>query len=630
MNEESAKEISASTSKLRTLLSCCSMKSIAVSIALEFTKLLQEGAGAMDMHSPFRQLCHILGLALTSSEPSNDHPITEEEWSRAKRLSTTIFDVYADIYLPKPPGGKGSVYKPDGRTAVTMSTFLQFLSAPSLRSEDQFLDRIRALYVPFDGILLQSLGFSASDYIRLIEVVKARRQQRFEVAIASYQAAAEEHKRFVESWDIENEPLDETRAAANRHPVRASTDKMLSAFDQLHTLRIRDLEEELGAEIAERVLDRLGARRGLDPSEYQYATDMSPAVRHPLIFLDSDTLICVDHSLLLHSAEVHFEAELTEGKTAEKYFKLRDEWMEKRTAEALSEFLTGSGQVFRGVCETSDGQNEHDVVARVDGEWIVAEVKAAPLRRKFYDPEKAFPRIRDDFKSDRGIQKAYEQGEQMRQSLLSSARLRYYDRAGRVIIDEPGPADDATVICVTGETWGIVALDLSLLLEKASENPYPWGVSIDDFEAFLMAMKLRRKTPADFLRFLRQRSQLHSRVFSDDELNIDGYFIENGNLPSPTGVPEELLFFTPEHSQVFDEAFFQLHGTPIKRNREQEQDRVLTGIRDTLSKIGSAVGSDCCFDRVAGSGPSRRTHKVGRNEPCPCGSGLKYKRCCGA
>ena len=25
-----------------------------------------------------------------------------------------------------------------------------------------------------------------------------------------------------------------------------------------------------------------------------------------------------------------------------------------------------------------------------------------------------------------------------------------------------------------------------------------------------------------------------------------------------------------------------------------------------------------------------RTNKVGRNEPCPCGSGRKYKRCCGA
>ncbi|MCK7579691.1 MAG: SEC-C domain-containing protein [Chromatiales bacterium] len=24
-----------------------------------------------------------------------------------------------------------------------------------------------------------------------------------------------------------------------------------------------------------------------------------------------------------------------------------------------------------------------------------------------------------------------------------------------------------------------------------------------------------------------------------------------------------------------------------------------------------------------------RSEKVGRNEPCPCGSGKKYKKCCG-
>ena len=31
-------------------------------------------------------------------------------------------------------------------------------------------------------------------------------------------------------------------------------------------------------------------------------------------------------------------------------------------------------------------------------------------------------------------------------------------------------------------------------------------------------------------------------------------------------------------------------------------------------------------DKVA---PRRRQSKVGRNDPCPCGSGKKYKRCCG-
>jgi SWIM/SEC-C metal-binding protein len=27
--------------------------------------------------------------------------------------------------------------------------------------------------------------------------------------------------------------------------------------------------------------------------------------------------------------------------------------------------------------------------------------------------------------------------------------------------------------------------------------------------------------------------------------------------------------------------------------------------------------------------PKHAEHKVGRNDPCPCGSGKKYKKCCG-
>jgi uncharacterized protein YecA (UPF0149 family) len=27
--------------------------------------------------------------------------------------------------------------------------------------------------------------------------------------------------------------------------------------------------------------------------------------------------------------------------------------------------------------------------------------------------------------------------------------------------------------------------------------------------------------------------------------------------------------------------------------------------------------------------PLRNPVKVGRNDPCPCGSGLEYKKCCG-
>lgn len=35
--------------------------------------------------------------------------------------------------------------------------------------------------------------------------------------------------------------------------------------------------------------------------------------------------------------------------------------------------------------------------------------------------------------------------------------------------------------------------------------------------------------------------------------------------------------------------------------------------------------------QIVGTGPiTRSAPKVGRNEPCPCGSGKKFKKCCGA
>jgi uncharacterized protein YecA (UPF0149 family) len=43
-------------------------------------------------------------------------------------------------------------------------------------------------------------------------------------------------------------------------------------------------------------------------------------------------------------------------------------------------------------------------------------------------------------------------------------------------------------------------------------------------------------------------------------------------------------------------------------------------------------GPDCAHDHDHGAvQPHRReTPKLGRNDPCPCGSGKKYKKCHGA
>lgn len=38
----------------------------------------------------------------------------------------------------------------------------------------------------------------------------------------------------------------------------------------------------------------------------------------------------------------------------------------------------------------------------------------------------------------------------------------------------------------------------------------------------------------------------------------------------------------------------------------------------------------CVGGEVNPKPPPRQVEKVGRNEPCPCGSGKKFKKCCGA
>jgi uncharacterized protein len=64
-----------------------------------------------------------------------------------------------------------------------------------------------------------------------------------------------------------------------------------------------------------------------------------------------------------------------------------------------------------------------------------------------------------------------------------------------------------------------------------------------------------------------------------------------------------------------------------------EEEQLLRQAADDIPL--SVVGIDMFWKERRGagvlsrSGP-RRSSKVGRNEPCPCGSGRKYKRCCGA
>ncbi len=61
----------------------------------------------------------------------------------------------------------------------------------------------------------------------------------------------------------------------------------------------------------------------------------------------------------------------------------------------------------------------------------------------------------------------------------------------------------------------------------------------------------------------------------------------------------------------------------------QEQ-RALAHAREDLPELVSALHQFWQVKRTPVQSYQRESPKVGRNDPCPCGSGRKYKQCCGS
>ncbi len=79
---------------------------------------------------------------------------------------------------------------------------------------------------------------------------------------------------------------------------------------------------------------------------------------------------------------------------------------------------------------------------------------------------------------------------------------------------------------------------------------------------------------------------------------------------------ESLHMFEEMIAAIQEETVRRLYSVRLQKNEEVKRERVATGI--TEGRGDGAVKKQ-----------PRRVQKIGRNDPCPCGSGKKYKHCCG-
>ena len=269
--------------------------------------------------------------------------------------------------------------------------------------------------------------------------------------------------------------------------------------------------------------------------------------------------------------------------------------------------------------ETPDNQNEHDIVVLGDGVCLFVEVKSSPPDEPFRDPEKAYTRLRRSFRSDTGIQKAYNQANRLLQSVRSNRVVSLYDRDGNEALQLPGSLRDrAFCVCVTRDSYGPVATCLSFLLEKNEGEPYPWAVSVWNLENIAEIWKHCRWDGSQLRAYLSAREKLHTSLFGDDELDYVGAFIMHcglDQLVSDTVFPVPI---NPTYSEIFNAIHQHLRrGAPRVR---------IVPVYPSNDSVTEFLQTG---EAVRSMSLRQKPIKLMRNELCPCGSGVKSKRCHG-
>nr|WP_228281767.1 SEC-C metal-binding domain-containing protein [Rubrobacter marinus] len=145
---------------------------------------------------------------------------------------------------------------------------------------------------------------------------------------------------------------------------------------------------------------------------------------------------------------------------------------------------------------------------------------------------------------------------------------------------------------------------------------------VRDAEKLLRRSERDAADPKRLVAFLRE---VRGRGRSDDEIREEA----REQAPQLSGLVEELLDARPAGVDV-----------PTWHALLDNTLRALGTARDGEGEAG-LIPSQVVYDSIneynvttvqpSSSGDTRHeTHKVGRNDPCPCGSGKKYKKCHGS
>ncbi|PFF75825.1 hypothetical protein CN341_19705 [Bacillus cereus] len=546
-----------------------------------------------DLISPFKQYLYLCSLLLSNEyEPSEEQEENFEElYKEIKKLLNEVTNLYALIFFPEDDEEISDEWRK--HRELTMPVFMNYFNIHSLVYEEQIIERIQGWSLPYNTAVQEALGIDIETMISLYNEIKSDLDKGAQASMPSENVLGklneakeklEESRQYFLKLLEGNQELDfDSAMELTREAFKDKIDLNDLGLQEIKSvqnnswfkLNLKNLEEKFPKEVVERFLSLFLIERS--SKDFYYYTAVGPFEINPIVKIDDEYYLPI-FKQLLHAINTKVFTAIENSDFRDSFYKNRDNKAEEKTRELFEKLYGKTAQYYSSVFETPDSQNEHDLLVRTkDGTVFLVEVKASKYKEPFRDPDRAYQRIKRDFKSDGGIQKAYNQGKKLKDLLNQNEIITLYNKEGEEVVTlNSKDIKKIHIICVTAENFGIIASNLSYLLEKEESELYPFAVNLYDLELIVDYIKFKSLGEKSFVDYLNFRQLYHKKFIATDELDIFGYFLSKPDYKIFR--EQDIIFVSPENADIIDEMYFSRLGIykkekklPVKSKKEKNK-----------------------------------------------------------
>lgn len=555
-----------------------------------------------ELDSPYKQYIYLIGLLMSTDycdkKNTNEEVVqSNSDKDKYKEIEDRLQNItmeYIKFFIPENKTldelQEVSEYEKN-KILVTMKVFLSYFNTDILRYEEQIIERLKLLAMPFNNFLVSEFGISVSEFISFYNFINNK-------FLDSTKKSANEWQNYLTEYDKIMRKVKKISDTNEAYQFMLDESKKMTMinFQQINNMFIinkDDIISKYGIDKANKFIEMFSLER--KERNFIYYNNDNIFEEKPLCFIDNNRMFIVHPKIILSAIyrKVIKLLEQLDKKKKIKFYETRGNKIEEFTLQLFRNIFGDKGKYYTSVCEIY-GSEEHDLLIEYEDKLFIIEIKSSKTKTPLFNPDKSYKLILDHFNSKVGIGGGYKQAKKLKQLILSNEETILYNEKTKPFKIFRDNYKDIYMLVITFEQFGPLNINISSLVELDEKEQYPWSCNLYDLENIIDMIKYMEKNADDLIKYIAWRIEKHDRIIANDELEIlEMYFIDGKISKS-----DEIIYIPTLEYNLADKIYYEKHG--IKYNHPNFKTKNIF-----------------------------KKYEIGRNDPCSCGSFKKYKKCCG-